>query len=447
MIGGEIERRIYTVSRLTQKIKNLLETNFPMVWVSGEISNFRPAASGHFYFTLKDPNAQIGAVMFRGQNRQLTFDLEDGLAIVGFGRLAVYEPRGAYQLIFEYMEPKGAGAHHIAFEKLKQKLADEGLFDSAAKKTLPLLPGKICLVTSPKGVVVHDFIHVSRRRYPNIDIDIIPIKVQGFEAESQIVAALDLANRLNEADVIVVARGGGSVEDLMAFNSELVARSIFSSNIPVVSAIGHETDFTISDFVSDVRAPTPSAAAEIVVPEREKLDQSNMQLLQSLTRRFNTICRNLKSRLDLASNRVLDPTAQIQNHHLRIDDLFARMEHAVGRSVSTKQEKYRWIGNSLKSIDAGKYIAKYKQKLEKKHLTLQNATINNLNQALNNHDKLSMRLKSVNPYTILARGYSITRKAEDLKVVTNPGHVTRGERLEILVEKGNLFVTVEQKNN
>jgi exodeoxyribonuclease VII large subunit len=447
MTNSEIERRIYSVSRLTRKIKDLLESNFPLVWVSGEISNFRPAASGHFYFTIKDHISQISAVMFRGQNRQLRFDLENGLDVIGFGRLAVYEPRGTYQLIFEYLEPKGAGAHHIAFEKLKKQLADEGLFDERHKQVLPLLPRKICLITSPKGAVVHDFIHVSRRRFPNIDIDIIPIQVQGYEAESGIVAALDLANRRKDADNIIIARGGGSAEDLAAFNSESVARSIFLSEIPVISAVGHETDFTISDFVADMRAPTPSAAAEIAVPEKMKLAENHTRHLVTLSRELKNICNNLRNRLDLASSRLLDPTAQIQHHRMRIDDLFTRMEQAVGRLIFTRKEKYLWIANNLSSIRTKNYIDKYKQLLEKETISLINTTENSLKRYRNKLETISVRLTSVDPYTVLSRGYSITRKADDLNVITDPGHVTPGELLEILVAKGNFFVNVNKEGS
>lgn len=272
--SNQLQKNIYTVSQLTSNIKNLLEENFPLVWVSGEVSNFSVPVSGHFYFSLKDENTQIQSVMFRGQNRILKFEPENGLKITGLGRISVYEPRGSYQLILEYMEPKGIGALQVAFEKMKDRLLKEGLFDKKHKKTLPFVPKKICIITSPTGSVLYDFLQIAHRRFPNMPVEIIPVSVQGNQAVKDIVQALDLANSSTDKtdrlqpDVIVIARGGGSIEDLFAFNTEEVARSIFLSSIPVVSAIGHETDFTITDFVADFRAPTPSAAAEIVVPKK-----------------------------------------------------------------------------------------------------------------------------------------------------------------------------------
>ncbi|MGD9314599.1 MAG: exodeoxyribonuclease VII large subunit, partial [Desulfobacterales bacterium] len=270
-IDQDLIRKIYTVSELTEKIKALLEESFPFIWIVGEISNFRTPLSGHFYFTLKDANAQINAVMFRGQQRQLKFEPEDGMRVTGMGRLGLYEPRGTYQIILEYMEPSGIGALQIAYEKLKARLADEGLFDEQQKQLLPFLPQKIVLITSPTGAVVHDMLNIIDRRFPNVTIQIWPVKVQGDGAEDEIVAALDLLRQHPNVDAAILARGGGSLEDLQAFNSESVARAIFACDVPIIAAIGHETDYTIADFVADLRAPTPSAAAELVFPIKSEL--------------------------------------------------------------------------------------------------------------------------------------------------------------------------------
>jgi len=276
------QKNIYTVSQLNSDIKLLLEDSFPFIWISGEISNCKMPGSGHLYFTLKDENSQINCVMFRGQNQNLTFDLEGGLSITGLGRISLYEPRGTYQVIFEYLEPKGIGALQIAFEQLKDRLSSEGLFDSKYKKPLPFLPKKISLITSPTGAVVHDILKIISRRFPNLFIEIVPVKVQGDNSDKEIVQALELLNTINDSDVIIMARGGGSLEDLNAFNSENVARAVFSVKIPIVSAIGHETDFTISDFVADLRAPTPSAAAELVVPSKDELKRRHEDILSKL---------------------------------------------------------------------------------------------------------------------------------------------------------------------
>ncbi|MFC1896679.1 exodeoxyribonuclease VII large subunit, partial [Thermodesulfobacteriota bacterium] len=259
-----MERRLYTVSELTRAIRSLLEEALPFVWLRGEISNFHVPISGHFYFTLKDAGAQIRSVMFRGQNRSLKFQPEDGLAVIALGRISVYEPQGIYQIIVEFMEPEGVGALQVAFEQLKARLGQEGLFGPEHKRPLPFLPRKISVMTSPTGAVIHDFIKVIDRRFPSVHIEVVPVRVQGEGSEEEMVQALNTVNMCGDSDVIVLARGGGSLEDLQAFNSESVARAVFKSCIPVVSAVGHETDFTIADFTADVRAPTPSAAAEIV---------------------------------------------------------------------------------------------------------------------------------------------------------------------------------------
>ena len=274
----EIEpvRKVYTVSELNAVIKSLLEQRFPFVWIVGEISNFKIPLSGHYYFTLKDEASQINAVMFRGQHRQLKFEPEDGMRVTGLGRLSVYEPRGAYQILLEYLEPSGVGGLQIAYEKLKARLAEEGLFDQQYKKPIPFLPHKIALITSPSGAVVHDMLNIIDRRFPNMQIEVFPVKVQGTGAEDEITEALEMLNDRSGVDVAILARGGGSLEDLQAFNSEHVARAIFAARIPIIAAIGHETDYTIADFVADLRAPTPSAAAELAVPVKfELLQQVN----------------------------------------------------------------------------------------------------------------------------------------------------------------------------
>ena len=321
----ETTRKVYTISELNADIKLLLEEQFPFVWIIGEISNFRIPASGHFYFTLKDESCQLNAVMFRGQQQKLKFEPEDGLNITGMGRLSVYEPRGTYQIILEYMEPAGIGALQIAYEKLKARLNEEGLFDEKHKKPIPFLPQKIALITSPTGAVVHDMLTIIKRRFPNMHIQIFPVKVQGVGAEDEIVDALTLLNQTNDVDVAIVARGGGSLEDLQSFNAERVVRSVFESQIPVISAVGHETDYTITDFVADLRAPTPSAAAELAVPvKNELLRIVNNNFVALEFRVCHLIERFRRNLVDLAKG-LVDPKKQIQDWRLRIDDFSARI--------------------------------------------------------------------------------------------------------------------------
>ncbi len=264
-------RNILSVAQLTNRIKSLLEKSFPFVWISGELSNFRVPSSGHFYFTLKDSTSQIAAVMFKGQNRNLKFLPEHGMQVVGFGRIGLYEPRGSYQIILEHLEPEGVGALQIAFEQLKTRLDQEGLFSAENKQPLPALPGNISLITSPTGAVVHDILTILDRRFPDMRVEIVPVKVQGDDAAGEIVEAFGIIEERDTADLVILARGGGSMEDLQAFNDEAVARAVFACRRPVISAIGHETDFTITDFVADFRAPTPSAAAELAVPLKKDL--------------------------------------------------------------------------------------------------------------------------------------------------------------------------------
>src|SRR5512136_2779310 len=265
------DKRILTVSRLTALIRSTLEENFEHVWVEGEVSNLSTPSSGHLYFTLKDAGAQLRCVMFKGAVRNLRFRLKDGMGLILRGRITVYEQRGDYQLIAEYAEPLGIGALQLAFEQLKERLVREGLFDESRKKPLPVLPQRIGVVTSPTGAAIHDILTVVNRRFANVQILIVPVRVQGDGAAAEIAAAIDDVNRYGAVDVMIVGRGGGSLEDLWAFNEEAVARAIARSRIPVISAVGHETDYTIADFAADLRAPTPSAAAELAVKDRDEL--------------------------------------------------------------------------------------------------------------------------------------------------------------------------------
>jgi len=300
-VSGQPEKqatpKIFTVSELTRNVRALLEGHFPEVWVSGEISNFRSPSSGHFYFTLKDEQAQLASVMFRGANSQIPFKLEDGLEVICHGRITVYETRGQYQIVVDHCEPKGIGALQLAFEQLKKKLSEEGLFDAKNKKPLPFLPKKIGVVTSPTGAAIRDILKVLHQRFESTNVLLIPVRVQGEGAAEEVAEAIFLLNKRDDIDVMIVGRGGGSMEDLWAFNEEVVARAIFASKIPVVSAVGHEIDFTIADFVADVRAPTPSAAAEIVVPRRrdllEHIEELKQQLFKSPLRRFPDLLMRL----------------------------------------------------------------------------------------------------------------------------------------------------------
>ena len=329
----QVLAHIYTVSELNHKIKAILEHNFPFIWITGEISNFRMPASGHFYLTLKDETSQIQTVMFRGQNQHLKFVPEDGMSVTGLGRISVFEPRGSYQVILEYLEPKGVGALQVAFEQLKKKLDNEGLFDDQYKKPLPFLPEKIGLITSPTGAVVHDILHVVKRRFPGIPLDIASVRVQGDGAIADIVAAVELLNRLRSVDVVILARGGGSLEDLQAFNSEAVARAVFASEIPIISAVGHETDYTISDFTADMRAPTPSAAAELVVPIKGELYRKINELKYLIILNLQRYIKNYRSQIGSLRERLADPKKKLSDHRLKLDEEAGRLIRALMNQI------------------------------------------------------------------------------------------------------------------
>src|SRR6202030_2317935 len=291
------ERKIWSVAELTARISGVLSTQFSNLWVEGEVSNYRPAQSGHLYFTLKDAKAQVKCVCFRTQAMRLKFRPEDGLKLIVRGSIGVYEPRGEYQIYVEHIEPSGVGALQLAFDQLKKRLDAEGLFDEARKKPLPMLPRRIGVVTSPRGAAVRDIIRILRRRFPNLHLIVYPVRVQGDGAAEDIVAALKYFNRKQLVDVILVARGGGSIEDLWAFNEESVARAIAACTIPVISGVGHESDFTIADFVADVRASTPSAAAELVVRSRQEFDRHLAQLRSKVAQRMRYLLLEAHHRL------------------------------------------------------------------------------------------------------------------------------------------------------
>jgi len=443
--GIKAKHNIYTVSQLNSDIKLLLEDKFPFVWISGEISNCKMPGSGHLYFTLKDENSQISCVMFKGQNQNLTFDLEGGLSITGLGRISLYEPRGTYQVIFEYIEPKGVGALQIAFEQLKDRLSSEGLFDNKYKKPLPFLPKKISLITSPTGAVVHDILKIIDRRFPNLFIEIVPVKVQGKNAEKEIVQALELLNTLNDTDVIILARGGGSLEDLNAFNSENVARAVFSVKIPVVSAIGHETDFTISDFVADLRAPTPSAAAELVVPSKDELKRRIDDIF--LKFKSNIWQQMEKKRYILAqvSKSLVDPKRKVQDFRLKIDDFTIRLTKIFINRINQKREKYKLWKDLLYTNKPLGYIANLNEKLRNisdKLFTFNSIYLNNKRSLLRENRG---RLYDLNPTAILKRGYSITRTIPEAGVVKTARSVSIGQNLEVMLAKGTLVVNVHKK--
>lgn len=441
------EGRIYSVSKLTKEIKSILEEKFPFIWITGEISNLSIPASGHAYFTLRDNSAQIGAVIFRGQNRQLKFDLADGMQVTGLARINLYEPRGIYQLIFEFIEPKGAGALQIAFEQLKRRLAEEGLFEPSHKKPLPFLPRKIALITSPTGAVVHDMIRILERRFPGLSLLIVPITVQGDTAAGDIVEAFDRLKKIPDTDVAILARGGGSIEDLQAFNTEAVARAIRAASVPVISAIGHETDFTIADFVADLRAPTPSAAAELVVPLRSDLERGITALSQRLATCLHRLFANWRSGLSRLERHLVDPRKRIQDQRLRLDDLMGRLTRTESEQLALRRERLGWRIGRLHALGSGVRWTRLREKLDRlTHdlISVRQVYYGTRRQTLR---ELSAKLHALSPLAILGRGYSITRTLPEGMVVRDAREVIPGQALEILLSRGTLKVSVTESAN
>jgi exodeoxyribonuclease VII large subunit len=441
----QILAHIYTVSELNRKIKAILEQNFPFVWITGEISNFRMPSSGHHYLTLKDETSQIQTVMFRGQNQHLKFFPEDGMAVTGLGRISVFEPRGSYQVILEYLEPKGVGALQVAYEQLKKKLEDEGLFDDHYKKPLPFLPEKIGLITSPTGAVVYDILHIVRRRFPGIPIDIVPVRVQGDGAIADIVSAVELLNRLRSVDIVILARGGGSLEDLQAFNSEAVARAIFASELPIVSAVGHETDYTIADFTADLRAPTPSAAAELTVPIKGDLYRKINELRYVIILNIQRYIKNYRAQVDSLRERLADPKKKLIDHRLKLDEDAGRLTRAMMNQIHLRRERLAWKCDKLSYNNPKSYVIRLKEKLERTSRLLQQSMQLCVSDRSARLREIDAKLDSLSPTAILARGFSITRTLPETSIVRDSAAVSRGQALEIVLAKGTLTCDVKEK--
>lgn len=411
---------IFTVSQLTREIKILLEETYPFIWVSGEISNYSLPSSGHSYFTLKDSQSTIQSVIFKNQKSKLRFELENGLTVYGLARLSVYEPRGTYQLIFEHLEPEGSGILQLSFEQLKKKLSDKGYFDQIHKQPIPLIPMSICIITSGTGAALKDMLNISKRRFSNCCLEIIPVKVQGPGSEKEVVDAIHLANDRQSAQIIILARGGGSLEDLSAFNSESVADAIFFSKIPIITGIGHETDFTIADFVSDLRAPTPSAAIEIALPDKQILIQNVIGLKQKLhTLMINQIKQIQRISSSLCS-RIKNPEMNVYHHRLRLADMESRLNSLIKITVLYQKEKNMRLGDTLSHL--------FNSILEKNKSIL---------------SELDKRLEALSPFSVLRRGYSITRFAHNKQIIIDSADIQPKDILEIILYQGRLIASVE----
>ena len=436
--------KVYSVTDLSMAIKSQLENSFPQVWVKGEISNFVIPPSGHFYFSLKDSKSQIKAVMFKGFNGRLRFRPENGMEVIVKANVSTYMPRGDYQLICQQMDPVGQGALQAQFEQLKKKLQKEGLFDEDRKKPLPTFPQKIALVTSPTGAVIRDLLNVLRRRFKGLDITLIPTLVQGEAAAPEIINAINLAHEIVPAfDIMVVARGGGSIEDLWCFNDESVVRCIASSKIPIVSAIGHEVDFTLSDFASDQRAPTPSAAAELIVPDRLEVKATVNHLESRIkTAMYSDLEKYQQTYLGLFK-RLKDPQKQLQELFQRNDELLQRMQRAFQHYITFMKEKYHHTHQKLSCIH--QVWEKEQQRLKS---VFQNLTkymdmfLNQTKVSLKNQIEL---LDSLDPQKVVKRGYSIVKlSGEKGKVITSVDQIQPEGMIHIIFAKGKAKAQIKK---
>ncbi len=436
-----------TVSELNRQARSLLESHFDFLWVEGEVSNFAAPSSGHWYFTLKDGQAQVRCAMFRNRNQRIRFSPENGDHVRLRCRVSLYEGRGEFQLIVEHMEQAGAGALQAAFEKLKARLLAEGLFNPERKRPLPESVSRLGVVTSPTGAAIHDILTVLERRCPAIEVFILPVAVQGESAAGEIVAAIENANRWQREgsialDALIVGRGGGSLEDLWPFNEETVARAIAASDLPVVSAVGHEVDFTIADMAADHRAATPSAAAEMLSPDQRELQQRLQVLEASLVRLMRRKLADAQTRLDHLRARLKHPGAQLREQAQRLDDLEQRLILAQRNLLQRKRGELALLESRLRAQSPLPRIQHLRRETGQLRQRMEAATQQRLAQARERLAHLAQMLDSLSPLATLARGYAIITDAEG-QVVSDAGSVEAGDRVEARLASGRLELTVE----
>ena len=415
-------RRVLSVSELTGRIRTLLEEHFIEIWVEGELSNCRVWNTGHMYFTLKDANAQIKGVMFRSAIRYLRFKPQDGLRVVARGRVSVYDPKGEYQIVCEHLEPEGLGARQLAFDQLRERLSREGLFDERRKRPLPALPRKIGVVTSLDGAAVRDIIKVLRHRYANAHIVIRPTRVQGEGAALDIARAMTAIGKVKGVDVVIVGRGGGSIEDLWAFNEEVVARAISGCQVPTISAVGHESDITIADFVADMRAPTPSAAAELVVARKDD------------------VCARI-DRLHHRINAVFQMRTAMRGR--RADELSHQLLRALRARLGRRERAYQALRLTLETFDVRRRFSAIRTRLVAVDGRLRSSADRRVHAADARFRGTTARLESLSPLAVLGRGYAVCWNADRTAIVRDASTVKRGDEVHVKLERGELDCTVD----
>lgn len=446
--SNDLQAPTLTVSQLNRQARSLLESHFDFAWVEGEVSNFASPSSGHWYFSLKDGNAQVRCAMFRGRNQRVRFTPGDGDHIRLRCRVSLYEGRGEFQLIVEHMEHAGAGALQAAFEKLKANLQAEGLFDAARKQPLPESASHLGVVTSPTGAAIHDILTVLQRRCPAIEVSILPVAVQGDGAAAEIVAAIERANRWQnegkiQLDALIVGRGGGSLEDLWAFNEEIVARAIAASELPIVSAVGHEVDFSIADMVADFRAPTPSAAAELLSPDQREQKERLRKLEADLVRLIRRKLADANTQLEHLRKRLKHPGAQLREQSQRLDDLEQRLILAQNNLLARKKAELALLDSRLQANSPLPRIQQMHKDVASLQQRLETAMQARLQDAGSRLAHLAQMLDSLSPLSTLARGYAIVTDS-DGKVLTDAAEVSTGDRVKARLAVGELSLTVDE---
>jgi exodeoxyribonuclease VII large subunit len=447
-VAGPELRRVLSVSELTGRIRTLLEERFVEIWVEGEISNCRLWNTGHMYFTLKDAQAQIKAVMFRSAIRYLRFKPQDGLRVVARGRVTVYDPKGEYQLVCEHLEPEGLGARQLAFDQLKERLSREGLFDPRRKRPLPALPRKIGIVTSLDGAAVRDIIKVLRRRYANAHIVIRPARVQGEGAALEIARAMVAIGKVKGVDVVIVGRGGGSIEDLWAFNEEVVARAIAGCPVPTISAVGHETDVTIADFVADMRAPTPSAAAEMVVARKDDFCAHIDRLGRRVDAVMEARLHRMRARLGSIESRpgYAGYAMRVAMRGRRADDLWHQLLRATRGQLGRRERTYQALQLALERFDLRRRFGAIRTRLVAADGRLRSSADRRRHAADARLRGAAARLDSLSPLAVLARGYAVCWSADRSAIIRDAATVARGDRVHVKLERGELDCDVARSS-
>ncbi len=443
MISKSTEIKVLSVSDFTRNVKSVLEYNFPGVWVSGEISNLARPRSGHWYFTLKDDRSQVRCAMFRQNNQRLTFAPTEGMQVLVKARVSLYEARGDFQLIVDTMEDAGIGALQRAYEQLKQKLQEQGLFDPQHKKELPEVPRCVGIITSPTGAALHDILNVLKRRFPALPVIIYPTQVQGADAPEQLCQAVELAQEHDQCDVLIIGRGGGSLEDLWAFNDEKLAVTIYNCPVPVISSVGHEVDFTICDFVADVRAATPSAAAELVSPDREEWFNWLTAIEKQLGAQINRTLLALQQQLQWQYKQLKHPGRYLDDVTQRIDELSARMEQHLKLQLQSRQEKTRTLEARLQQHSPEHQLKLQQTRLNYLQQRLQQNQRSYLEQLQQKIASLALGMDAFSPLATLGRGYSLV-KSEQNELVKSARQLTRGQQVNVLFSESQALMTVDK---